>query len=100
MEIKWLKKKNSGKHANRLKRDHNNLERLFVREFQKLLNEKSMGCDLVDYILSDDQIYPQLCSKKERLAINTIIQWLGSSIGFSWLNEVLKKVEKGEKSEN
>lgn len=73
----------------------NPLERRFAEEWQGE-NERSRGPiggpDTLDYILHQgDQRWPMPCSVRDREVANSVIQWLGSPVGESFVRRVLTK---------
>jgi len=86
-----LKKKHQGLNPHRLA--SNPLEQRFAEAWQAM-NEAAAGpmdrVDTIDYILHQgDQHFPIRCSERERAVANSVIQWLGSPVGESFIRQVL-----------
>lgn len=86
-----IKKDYRGHSINRLIREP--IEKKFALAWQRL---NTVGHptrpDTVDHLISDRPTSVLFFSKeheRERKAINTTIQWLGSLVGFNWLMETL-----------
>ena len=96
--LNWLKEKYRGRHTCRLQ--YNKREEVFVKEWQKLLYMPIETQDLVDCVLLNkfnNRYIEGYCTKTEREAVNTIIQWLGSEVGFDWLESTIKKAKRENK---
>lgn len=81
----------------------NPLETRFAEAWQTM-NEVSKGpmdgADTVDYILHmGDQRYPKLCSERDRDVANSIVQWLGSPVGESFVRQVLAMSDTAAEAE-
>lgn len=90
--MKHLKKKYQGLNTHRLAQ--NPLEKRFALAWQAQ-NEVAAPvdgqADTLDYILHEgDQRYPKLCSERDRQVANSVIQWLGSPVGESFIRSVLE----------
>lgn len=85
-----LKKKWTGKWPGRLERETR--ERAFAMEWQRQ-NEMSRT---LEYLLSDDRNHadPGAISDRDLIVANTIIQWLGSSVGQSFLVDVESRAKR------
>jgi hypothetical protein len=92
----WLKRKHCGVHSNRLSRPWAKGEAVFVREWQKLM-EKTISdfdsFDTLDIIMAQMNDRIKETDPGQRKAVNTVIQWLGSSIGLQWLEKVFSKIK-------
>ena len=88
-----IKKKFQGFNNHRLDREA--LERRFAKAWQAM-NDKDRST--LAYLLSHDQHFPAEPSERDWLVANTVIQWLGSSVGRSFLEDVLSKhkAERGD----
>lgn len=69
--------------------DRNPLEHRLARLWQRDNEPPNSGWGLLAYILGDG-INPGDVSDRDRLVANTLIQWLGSEVGKSFLGEALK----------
>lgn len=73
----------------------NKLETKFALAWQEINLNKNGGTRTIDYILNEkDQRFVDKCSKRDLLVANTIIQWLGSPVGESFVRSVLEKGNK------
>lgn len=82
-----IKVKYQGKNTHRYKQ--NPLELAFAREWQG-------ACDTghnLEYLLSGGTNQRLPVSEQEQVASNTVIQWLGSPVGQSFLATVMSKKE-------
>ena len=68
---------------------HNPLEEAFAREWQD--QNDRLGAATLDYILDDrfDNNRPDEANERDRVVANTVIQWLGTPVGQSFLERVL-----------
>lgn len=88
---------NKGLRAYRFEAD-NLIEKLFAEEWEKRnvssIDGKIDGDGTLDRLLdTDDQRYrPKQAEDRDREVAATVIQWLGSLVGFSFLQTVLEKV--------
>ena len=84
-----LKKKHQGLGVHRVQA--NALEAQFALAWQaQNITAGLAGAATVDYLLhTGDQANPQLCSDRDRIVANTVIQWLGSPVGQSFVQGVL-----------
>lgn len=71
----------------------NPLEQRFADEWAKLNDGERGGVPTLLYLLAEDNNRPLLEEMSERDAqvAATVIQWLGSPVGSSWLVETLEK---------
>jgi hypothetical protein len=77
--------KNKGLHQYRL--PTNPLEKRFAELWEAHNNEYPYhGFDTVDTLMSEDSYHPDFASDEERIAMATVIQWLGSPVGQCFLN--------------
>lgn len=77
---------NQGLHVCRLRQ--NELERRFAEEWESR-NVRNQGRDLIDYMLAEDNNRP--CgevTERDRQVVATVIQWLGSPVGQSFIDTV------------
>lgn len=77
---------NQGLHVHRLQQ--NELERKFAEEWESR-NVRNQGRDLIDYMLAVDNNRP--CgevTERDRQVVATVIQWLGSPVGQSFIDTV------------
>ncbi len=80
-----IKKKYQGQHTNRFSREP--LEKKFALSWERHNSTSGAGPDAVDHLSTTaGELH---ASDRERAAINTTIQWLGSTIGLAWLMETL-----------
>lgn len=83
--------KHEGLHTYRLR--DNPLEQKFAKAWAAD-NKRSAGCDLLDYLLAVDPNYPKgEVSQRDATVAATIIQWLGTPVGQSFLHQVMGKGE-------
>ena len=82
----------------------NLLETRFAEAWQTLNETASgpnKGADTVDYILhTGEQHFPKHCSERDRKVANSIIQWLGSPVGESFVRSVLQLHDMEAEKEN
>ena len=82
--------KNEGKNIHRFK--HNPLERTFAKAWEEINtdargNLKSSGT--LDYLLAEETNKPRgEVTDRDRMVAATVIQWLGSPVGQSFLIQV------------
>ncbi len=90
-----LEKKHQGLGMHRLK--SNALEAQFALAWQGQSNPAGLtGPDTIDYLLhTGDQTNPKRCSERDRIVANTVIQWLGSPVGQSFVRGVLDNETEG-----
>ncbi len=91
---------NLGWKTNRLKFDPNDKENAFSQHWKEE-NRKNRGMNYGRGILQDlffeksDSMHTPKCflkiTNRDRLVTATVIQWLGTNVGFCWLREALKK---------
>ena len=115
--IKKKGSKNLGVFTNRLDFDKRGLEKAFSEKWRKENDKKRRrGLNFGLGILQDLFYYPHFqfhdsmnkplleVTKRERVIVATVIQWLGTNVGLSFLEEVLKesgyKIVKNEANEN
>jgi hypothetical protein len=81
---------NKGKHQYRFK--DNPLEEKFAKgwEMQNSTDLRSYGT--LEYLLADDSNYPKCdeVSERDRLVAATVIQWLGSPVGQSFIRGIME----------
>jgi hypothetical protein len=82
-----IKVKYTGKNSHRYKQ--NPLELAFAREWQ---DRCETGANL-EYLLSGGSNQRWPVSEQEQMTANTVVQWLGSPIGQSFLAAVMAKKE-------
>lgn len=97
-------KKNLGWRTERLKFDKKDIENAFSKKWA-IENKKNPGLNFGHGILQDlffsghcfasitSQDIPKCHLKitnRDRLIVATVIQWLGTNVGFCWLRETLK----------
>lgn len=97
-------RKNLGWQTNRLKFDTKDIENALSANWVKE-NKKRAGMNFGNGILQDlfferngsplNLLSPVKChliiTHRERLIVATVIQWLGTNVGFCWLREALSK---------
>lgn len=88
---RWMPLKYAGMSTNRFKQ--NPREKMFAKAWANMLRSGGPSLDTLDYVLSDDNNSPVPCSERDRRVANTVIQWLGSPIGWRWLTEVMSEIE-------
>ena len=66
----------------------NNLEKEFVREWIYMNNKVSQNGEGAEYLA--DQIAGKECTNDELILISTVIQWLGTNGGMSFIQNVTK----------
>ena len=97
---------NKGLHQYRFKTDI--AERIFAEEWEKKNTSEYFsdskpflnGRGTLDYLLAEDNNDPRgEVSDRDREVAATVIQWLGSNVGMSFLNEVKEKLKKELKEE-
>lgn len=74
-----MKLKAQGLHANRLSMPTAELERSFAKCWDEINPQQ------LQYLIGDDP------SKKEREVAATVIQWLGSTVGFDFVQEAIRR---------
>ena len=85
--------RNKGINSNRLKREP--LEQKFAKLWEKD-NHRKIGNGILDYLLAQDPNYPRgEVTPRDREVAATVIQWLGSPVGISFLEEIGFKRGKG-----
>jgi hypothetical protein len=77
--------KHIGKHARRLKRSHNDLEKKFAKAWQE---SNDRGNTLAHLMVEGNESRPPEPTKEAAEVAATIIQWLGSPVGQEFLKEV------------
>ena len=83
--------KHNGLRTNRLEREP--LEKAFAVAWSDK-NERSMGHDLLDWLLAENPNSPRgEVTQRDATVAATIIQWLGSPVGQSFLQEVTNKAK-------
>lgn len=83
-----MKKDNEGLHPHRF--ESNPMEQAFA----EVWNERNKDDALLKYLLlppDQDQRFPAAVSGESRLTAATIIQWLGSPVGQTFLRDVQQK---------
>lgn len=83
-----------GLHAHRYASDP--MEEVFARAWAKFNGGSPVNPALptaLDTLLSTDNRGHPPASDRDRLVACTIIQWLGSPVGQSWLDEILRSVD-------
>lgn len=88
-----IPKKHQGLHYARCRRRHNAAELVFAkrwyqqqrlyRTFQSIMNPRGTG--------------PVDVGERDRLVAASVIQWLGSPVGISWLEETLSRARLAER---
>lgn len=79
--------KNKGLHQYRF--STNPLEKRFAESWEEHNNKYAYhGFDTVDTLMSKVSFNPDFASDSERVAMATVIQWLGSSVGQNFLKDV------------
>ena len=98
--IKKNGSKNLGWKTNRLKFDPNDIENAFSKHWKhenKKMRGMNYGCGILQdlFFEQSNSLRTPACFLKiinrDRLVAATVIQWLGTNVGFCWLREVLKK---------
>jgi hypothetical protein len=90
----------------RIKVPHNRLERLYRLAWQEThigpIHSTSTCSDLLAQLLTDYNkrksvwhIFPDHITKRDRVVAATVIQWLGSTVGNCFVQEVLRKHQNG-----
>jgi hypothetical protein len=86
--------KNKGKHQHRFK--DNPLEKVFAEKWEKLNTDhlgQLDGFGTLDYMLAEDNNHPRgEVTDRDREVTATVIQWLGSPIGQSFVRECLVRI--------
>ena len=82
--------KHKGMSQHRFKQ--NPLEEKFAKKWEEMNTiNHSIGNNLLDYMLAEDNNRPQgEVKRRDRVVAATVVQWLGSPVGQNFLNEVLK----------
>lgn len=80
-----VKKKWQGKSANRYDREP--MERRFAQAWQHY--SEPPYTSTINDLLDTSTGCPKEATDEERIAANTVIQWLGSPVGLAFLEEVL-----------
>lgn len=84
-----------GLHANRF--EENPLERRFYKVWRDINADAPRHRSLPDYLMHvGDHTLVQSCSDESRVAMGTVIQWLGSPQGQSFLELVLCGGDKSD----
>ena len=91
MKRKEIKKKYRGKHFNRTSRNADNPKEL---AFAKAWAETNEAYQILDHLLGDGLRCKQPTSAEYELAA-TLVQWLGSPVGYAWLTMTLGHIENG-----
>lgn len=87
-----MKKKFLGKSLHRLA--SNPREQVFSRLWQEE-NQANSRASLLELLLSEDGgKTPAVVSEREEMLVATVIQWLGSPVGWSWLNQCLEDIKR------
>lgn len=76
-----------GLRADRLSDRMNALEKTFSNQWDKLNHSECSNTPMIYWLLSDQPNDPQPTSKRDEIVAATIIQWLGTNIGQSFLND-------------
>lgn len=79
--------KHEGLHANRLKREHNALEKAFADKWKQ---ENAGANPLLNQLLATNDTFLSAASQRDATVAATIIQWLGSEVGSGFIDEVRK----------
>lgn len=94
-----MKIKHEGKSAHRISR--NPAEAVFAAEWAKEneRNTLNRGCGTLDWLLHGDgaECWPEKTTKAEAVVAATVVQWLGSPVGMSWVKRTLAKAERAER---
>lgn len=72
--------------------ESNPLEKAFAIKWEELNNSRLI--DILEYILSAEPNSPASVTDREREVAATIIQWLGSPVGFGFIKQVLKEANQ------
>jgi len=81
--------KNKGIHTYRLAT--NPLEQRFAEMWEHHNKDYPYhGFDTVDSLMSKDSYHPDFATDEQREAMATVIQWLGSPVGQTFLSRVLE----------
>lgn len=82
----YVKNEYRGSHSYRIDTGDNTKERIFLKAWQD-----QKGIDMLRHILSRDMEEYTIPSKRDIFVANSIIQWLGTSVGQGFLAEVEDK---------
>ncbi len=88
-----LTRKHRGLNIHRLRSNPKELQ--FALAWQTQNHNATAGgmeyrADTLDYLLHQgDQRFPTLCSDRDRIVANSVIQWLGSPVGEAFIRDVL-----------
>ena len=90
--------KNKGLHQYRFK--DNPMEKRFANAWEKQnvshMDKKLDGKGTLDYLLAKDSNRPiGEVTDRDRVVAATVVQWLGSPVGRSFVEQVLSKGKKG-----
>lgn len=71
-------------------------ERIFAEEWDRQNNPPNNQPGTLQWLLHSNgsRVDGNPCSGEEIKIAATVIQWLGSPVGFSWLTQVMEKIEK------
>ena len=88
-----IKTKWKGMHSYRYKREP--MEKAFAKAFQTFCEGQSANThpSNLDYLLSPDNNHPIPCSDRDRQVACTVIQWLGSTVGQQFIQEIREKAD-------
>lgn len=87
-----------GMHPHRY--DTDPMELVFAQAWQAFNKSNAHNPSIptgLDYLLSPDNNRPTHCNDRDRLVASTVIQWLGSPVGQSWLKETLAIAKEKER---
>lgn len=86
------------RNAHRLDDDFNFREKIFLEEWKKInyLDEYINKNSTSSYLISDEFNKPAHIDPETESNINTLIQWLGSPVGYSFVKQTIEKIEKRE----
>lgn len=82
--------KHKGHNHHRLSRER--LEKIFADEWRELNSGNGRGHGPLAYMLAEDCNNPRNeVTERDAMVAATVIQWLGSNVGQSFLNNVMSK---------
>ena len=90
--------KHEGTNQHRL--NQNMLEKVFADEWREMNSREGRGYGTLEYIMAEKPNYPNgEVTQRDAIVAASVVQWLGSPVGQSFIETVLHKASLSKKKE-